>query len=185
MPFFASSYDSGITVYAIGIIINVLAVIICPIVAANKGRSVGGWIIGGLLLSLIGIIIVSCLPSLIQQTTYRTTTHVTRSHAPQKYCSHCGQIVITYDNICPNCGYSLNPTKTTSTPSVSQTKYCYKCHKTIFTANQFCPDCGSKLSVTNTNIKTESKMKKCATCGRVVVTTSTVCSSCGGQLKDY
>lgn len=58
----AMEYDSLImTLNTIGKIVTVLSCIICPIVAASKGRSVIGWFFGGLLLGGIGIIIVSCL----------------------------------------------------------------------------------------------------------------------------
>jgi hypothetical protein len=46
---------------SLGIIVTVISMIICPIIAHNKGRSAFGWFFGGLLLGGIGIIIVSCL----------------------------------------------------------------------------------------------------------------------------
>lgn len=49
------------TIETLGIIVTVVAMIICPIIAHNKGRSAFGWFFGGLLLGGIGIIIVSCL----------------------------------------------------------------------------------------------------------------------------
>lgn len=45
----------------IGLILNFISMIACPIIAGNKGRSVAGWFFGGLFLSVIGLIIVSCL----------------------------------------------------------------------------------------------------------------------------
>ena len=50
-------------VTVLGIISTIISVIACPIIAANKGRSVVGWIFGGFFLGFIGLIIVSCLPS--------------------------------------------------------------------------------------------------------------------------
>ena len=47
----------------IGIINTIISMIVCPIVAAHKNRSVPGWIFGGFLLSLIGLIIIACLPN--------------------------------------------------------------------------------------------------------------------------
>ena len=44
------------------ILLNIVWLIICPIIAAKKKRSVVGWIFGGLFLGLIGVIIVACLP---------------------------------------------------------------------------------------------------------------------------
>lgn len=46
----------------LGTINTVISVIVCPIIAAHKNRSVVGWIFGGFILGLIGLIIVACLP---------------------------------------------------------------------------------------------------------------------------
>lgn len=46
----------------LGIINTVISTIACPIIAGQKNRSVVGWFFGGLFLSLIGLIIVACLP---------------------------------------------------------------------------------------------------------------------------
>ena len=48
---------------SLSIIVTVVAMIICPIIAHNKGRSALGWFFGGFFLGGIGIIIVSCLSS--------------------------------------------------------------------------------------------------------------------------
>ena len=45
----------------IGLVLNIISMIACPIIGGNKGRSVVGWFFGGLFLSVIGLIIVSCL----------------------------------------------------------------------------------------------------------------------------
>lgn len=47
----------------IGIINTIISMIVCPIIVAHKNRSVPGWIFGGFLLGLIGLIIVACLPN--------------------------------------------------------------------------------------------------------------------------
>lgn len=46
----------------LGIINTIISVIACPIIAGYKNRSVVGWIFGGFILGLIGLIIVACLP---------------------------------------------------------------------------------------------------------------------------
>ncbi len=46
----------------IGIINTIISMIVCPIIAAHKNRSVPGWIFGGFLLSLIGLIIILSFP---------------------------------------------------------------------------------------------------------------------------
>lgn len=48
---------------SLGIIVTVVSMILCPIIAHNKGRSAFGWFFGGLFLGGIGLIIVSCLSS--------------------------------------------------------------------------------------------------------------------------
>lgn len=47
--------------FLLSLILNIISMIACPIIAGNKGRSVAGWFFGGLFLSVIGLIIVSCL----------------------------------------------------------------------------------------------------------------------------
>jgi hypothetical protein len=37
--------------------------VLCAIIADSKGRNVGGWVLGGILLGLIGVIILALLPS--------------------------------------------------------------------------------------------------------------------------
>ena len=49
------------TIETIGIIVTVISMILCPIIAHGKGRSVVGWFFGGLFLGGIGLIIVACL----------------------------------------------------------------------------------------------------------------------------
>lgn len=49
------------TITMLGVIVTVVSMILCPIIAHNKGRSAFGWFFGGLFLGGIGIIIVSCL----------------------------------------------------------------------------------------------------------------------------
>lgn len=45
----------------VGIVLNVISMILCPIIAKYKNRSVVGWFFGGLFLSFLGLIIVICL----------------------------------------------------------------------------------------------------------------------------
>ena len=47
--------------YKVGLLVNVLAMIICPIVAHNKGRSAIAWFFWGFLLGGLGIIIICCI----------------------------------------------------------------------------------------------------------------------------
>ena len=45
------------------VIIKCIPIIACPIIANNKGRSVFGWIMGGIFLGYIALIIIACLSS--------------------------------------------------------------------------------------------------------------------------
>lgn len=57
--------------FTIGLILNVISMIACPIIAGNKGRSVAGWFFGGLFLSVIELIIVSCLREIPDRRSWR------------------------------------------------------------------------------------------------------------------
>lgn len=46
------------------VISSLISVIACPVIADRKGRSVVGWLFGGLCLGLLGVIIVACLRNL-------------------------------------------------------------------------------------------------------------------------
>lgn len=56
------SQDTMMIITVLGVINTIISTIACPIIAGYKGRSVAGWIFGGLVLGLIGLIIVACLP---------------------------------------------------------------------------------------------------------------------------
>ncbi len=56
------SQDAMTVFTVLGIINTIISTIACPIIAGYKGRSVVGWIFGGFILGLIGLIIVACLP---------------------------------------------------------------------------------------------------------------------------
>ena len=60
MPYISPELEAILTI--IGIVNTVISTIACPIIAAHKNRSVGGWIAGGFFLGLIGLIIIACLP---------------------------------------------------------------------------------------------------------------------------
>ncbi|MBE7087502.1 MAG: hypothetical protein E7369_04295 [Clostridiales bacterium] len=49
---------------SVGIVISIVCTLVCTVVAFRKGRNVVGWVFGGIFLSLIGVIILVCLPSI-------------------------------------------------------------------------------------------------------------------------
>lgn len=60
----STDYETIMAIASLIEIVNtIISMIVCPIIAAHKNRSVLGWIFGGFLLSLIGLIIIACLPN--------------------------------------------------------------------------------------------------------------------------
>lgn len=140
---------SGFSV--IGIIINVISTIACPIIADKKGRSVVGWLIGGFLLSLIGLIIVSCLSDLTPSRPYRSTQPF-YNQAPKsapyatKVCDMCGATVSAVGPICENCGNKFATTTTARRVVKRVVKYkCPKCQTLNNTKR--CVNCGYDMNI--------------------------------------
>ena len=96
--------------YKIGLIVNVIAVIVCPIVAHSKGRSAFGWFFGGLLLSGIGLIIICCLKdiSVSSSNNYSYQHNYSYARKPQQTpikwkCPQCGTMNNEVDTYCIKC----------------------------------------------------------------------------------
>ena len=125
---------TGVTIWYLLVgISNLIAIIICGVLAGNKGRSIGGWIAGGFLLGWIGVIILFFLSDLNyyrpqsswnpRGSFYNTnnsnnsnnsnastnsfdkpkTTSYTIKKVAKYQCPQCGEIIDTQQ--CPWCGH--------------------------------------------------------------------------------
>ena len=63
--------DDSLRIFTIGFVINLVCMILCPVIAGYKRRSVTRWFLGGLFLSLLGFIIIVCLPSRRKKSRHR------------------------------------------------------------------------------------------------------------------
>ena len=88
----------------------IFSLIVCAKLADEKGRSVGGWIVGAFFLEWIAVIILCCLSDLSYSATPKKS--ICDVPLPQtrkiprvgKYkCDHCGEIIDTIQ--CPWCGH--------------------------------------------------------------------------------
>ncbi|MBR2321809.1 MAG: DUF4190 domain-containing protein [Clostridia bacterium] len=109
-PSYNNDLESSITfivvISILALILNIVATVICGIMAARKERSVGGWIVGGIFLSWIALIILACLPSNASE--YRGNTGYTpiiRKYQPYT-CMNCKHTTDT--RTCGFCNFS-NP----------------------------------------------------------------------------
>ena len=99
--------DLFVTYYIRSIISGIIATIVCAVLADRKGRRVGGWIVGGLLLGWVGVIILACLSN---QSIHPNSTRVVEKHYYHNQsmnthrwrCDNCGQMISA--DPCPFCG---------------------------------------------------------------------------------
>lgn len=108
---FAGIPDWVIAVEVIGLVLNIVCMIVCPMVAASKNRSVVGWFFGGLILSVIGLIIVLLLPEAFGE--YRHTPNGSNYLAKETpgaliNCPACGRRISKSAKACPHCGHPIN-----------------------------------------------------------------------------
>lgn len=85
--------------------------IACAVVANNKGRSVAGWLVLGLLFSVAALIVVLVLPSL------KIDPGIPTLETHQK-CPHCAEYVLREAVVCKHCGRDLHeprPSRLTQT----------------------------------------------------------------------
>lgn len=131
--------------YVIGIIINVISTIACPIIADKKGRSVVGWLIGGLFLGLIGLIIIYLLSDLTPRSTRPFYNQKSAPYAT-KVCEMCGATVSAVGPICENCGNKFTTTSTVRHVVKRVVKYkCPKCQTLSNTKR--CVNCGYDMNI--------------------------------------
>lgn len=97
--------------FVIGLVLNIVSMLVCPMVAASKNRSVVGWFFGGLILSVIGLIIVLLLPDAFGE--YRHTpngsSYLTKETPGALItCPACGRRISKSAKACPHCGHPIN-----------------------------------------------------------------------------
>ncbi|ACM35620.1 MULTISPECIES: zinc ribbon domain-containing protein [Rhizobium/Agrobacterium group] len=81
---------------------------VTAIIATSKGRSGVGWFFVGMLISIFGIILVACLPS-VKETETSSATETTRIQ-PTKSCPDCGETILHVANVCKHCGFRFDGT---------------------------------------------------------------------------
>lgn len=96
-------------------IIAIIPIILCPVLADKRGRSIGGWIVGGVFLGWIAVIILYLLPDLSYnyvpskyKEANKSILNISAPSTPtivrvgQYQCANCGEIIDTVQ--CPWCG---------------------------------------------------------------------------------
>ena len=94
-----------IIIILIALLSYIFPPIICAVKAQEKGRSVGWWVFGGMVLAWIGVIIICCLSDIRPRS--KKPFSLTRSTSEGGH-------------VCPKCGYS-DAEGSTATGSVSST----------------------------------------------------------------
>ncbi len=145
----------------IGVISFIIAVIICAVLADRKGRSVGGWIFGGLCLGWIGVIILCCLSDLkCNNRMYQSTSSNKVSGSNTRkvgihVCKKCGETIDTVQ--CPWCGAFGDREKIVA----EKTQECWEAVKKINKEKEVMP----------------SSKRRCENCGEMIDTEQ--CPWCG------
>ncbi len=101
--------ESFLTISIIIIIAYLLSIILCPIIAGNKGRSVFGWLCGGIFLGVLGLLIVACLPNLRKDKVSNQSKQISQTYdikiinsENKLQCKFCGQDLV--NGLCLKCG---------------------------------------------------------------------------------
>ena len=156
-----SQLESLLTVLSIfGAIASIIAVILCAVIADKKGRSVGGWIFGGLCLGWIGVIILCCLSDL-KSDNYRKSGSFNRvvggntRKVGTHVCEKCGETIDTVQ--CPWCGTFGDRRKI----EAEKTQECWESVRKINKEKEVIP----------------SSKRRCENCGEMIDTEQ--CPWCG------
>ena len=113
----------------ITVVIELISIAACAILADKKGRSVGGWIVGGIFLGWFGFIILCCLSN--------------RSLSEYEKMVASGYQSTRYQR--SNAGPHADYTKKRPIPTARVAKYrCEACGETVDTPR--CPYCGAERS---------------------------------------
>lgn len=98
-------------VWITGIITTALSTILCPIIAAAKNRNFIGWIFGGFLLGLLGLIIICILPTaeseVVVHNIYHDSNKIDNNPNMLIKCPACGKYVSKSAFSCPHCGHPI------------------------------------------------------------------------------
>lgn len=126
---------------------NIIAIVVCAVLADKKGRSVGGWIAGGFFLGWIGVIILCFLSDRTARSVVRPTLRP--SYSTTRYpCVNCREMISTVQ--CPYCGYNNSarafqaPRITGSSTNRQSIPVCPNCGSTIKAGSSTCEMCGHK-----------------------------------------
>lgn len=138
------------------------------VIASQKGRSVGGWVILCLLLGPLGVI----LALVVSQQTGAVEERALASGASKK-CPQCAEIVKADAVKCRYCGSEL---------PIVQTRPCFQCGAALgpeFVADRTlpCPRCGRKNPLARP-VRQEEQFRPCPHCDKNIPKTVDQCLFC-------
>jgi len=118
------------------VVIWVIGAILAGVLANNKHRNVGLWVLGSLLLTPLIVLILLALPKVEVRQTVNDPMTTSPDRAPDKKCRICDKPLADGETTCPVC----------STAVYSPTKPCPYCAETIKTEAVLCKHCGKDLA---------------------------------------